>query len=355
MPKKKTLWKRDYPCLVCETPMINYQFMTKSQTIVYDEWMVAHTSSIGEYEEYPESLKTSVCPGCLTASNEYNYGVDSLKTFTRNPRKNNQIKEFYENCIEDRFKLLSAEFYRFEKESAVLDKNNKRPPNTRSKATFEKIWSQREQYGVPFFTFMLQEPRDLVTTMVCFALDRYCQMVRICYNYDVDPDNWEYNTIADALEQRFIDDPLSMKAPEPRFYYIGINYLQAIEFLNELNQTLYGDDAEKHADTLKEYWKDAYRFMKLSFDNDDLSAIPLEMKDAGLNLLMARMHLKFNAGEEALKCLKFAKNYADNRMKSISSTNQQTFVNDVDAMAAEYLKKPEVDEEEGEDGDGAAE
>lgn len=321
--------------------MVNYQFMTKSQSIVYDDWMVAHMQPIGEYEPYPEELKTSVCPGCLTSSNEYNYGVDKLKYFTMNPRKNAQIKEFYQKCIEDRFKLLASEFYRFEKESALLDKQKNRPANTRTKATFEKIWSQRADYGVPFFTLMLQEPRDYVTTLVCFALDRYCQMVRICYNYDIEPSDWQYETMADAIDDKFTNEPLSMKAPEPRLYYITTNYLQSIQFLDEMNKHLYADKEAPHKDINELYWKEAYRFMKLSFANDDISAIPCELKDGGINLLMARFHFRFEEMESALKCLRYAKNYADNRLKQISSSNQQKFVNDVDALAKEHFEKKE--------------
>lgn len=317
--------------------MVNYQFMTKSQSILYDDWMVAHMSPIGEYEEYPETLKTSICPGCLMASNEYNYGVDKMKNFTMNPRKNTQIKEYYQRCVDERFKLLASEFYRFEREASLLDTKNRRPPNTRTKATFEKIWSQRADYGVPFFTLMLQEPRDLVTTLVCFTLDRYCQMVRICYNYDIEPAKWTYEIMTGDIDSKFTNQPLSMKAPEPRFYYIATNYLQSIQFLEELIKNLYPEEEARHEDLKQQYWKEAYRFMKLCYANDDISAIPCELKEGGINLLMSRLHGKFEETEASLKCLRIAKNYADNKLRQISSTNQQKFVNDVEALAKKLL------------------
>lgn len=337
MPKKKSLWKRDFPCLVCETPTINYQFMTKSQSVIYDEWMVSHFQPIGDYEDFPEELKTTICPGCLLASNEYNFGVDKMKYFTMNPRKNTQIKEYYQRCTDERFLLLASEFYRFEKETALLDTKNRRPPNTRTKATFEKIWGQRADYGVPFFTLMLQEPRDYVTTLVCFTLDRYCQMVRICYNYDIEPATWEYESLANAIDARFTDKPLSMRAPEARFYYIATNYLQSIQFLDQLISHLYPEEEKRHKDLEKHYWEEAYRFMKLSYVNDDATAVPCELKEGGINLLMARLHLKYNDEENGLRCLRIAKNYADNKLRQISSSNQQKFVNDVEEMSKKLL------------------
>ena len=322
--------------------------MMKSHQIAYDEWMVSHPNPVGEYEKYPEYLKTTVCPGCLTSSNEYGFGVDEYKYFTRNVRKHEQIKEFFDKTIEERFNVLADEFSRLEKASAILDKQNNRPRNTRCRATFEKIWSQREQYGVPFFTLMLEEPRDYVTTLVCFALDRYSQMVRIAYNYDVEPESWDYKTLKDAIVEQFSGEALDMKSPEPRFYFIGSNYLHCTQILDEMTHTIHDGNDEVHEEDLKQFWKEAYTFMKLSFNNDDLSAIPHEVKDGAMNFLLAKLHLKFDAGDEALKCLRYAKNYADNRLKSISSSSQQQFVNDVDEYYKKYI---EAHEEEGEEGE----
>lgn len=187
MPKRRSLWKRDTPCLVCDATMINYQFMSKSQQIIYDEWMISHTQSVSDYDEYPDVLKTTICPGCLMASNEFSFGVDDYKYFTRSPNRNDQMKQMFVKTMNERFHVLANEFGRFEQESALLDRMNKRPENTRSRATFQKIWSQRDKLGVPFFTLMFQEPRDYVTALACFAVDRYCQMVRIAYNNDIEP------------------------------------------------------------------------------------------------------------------------------------------------------------------------
>ncbi|MBN2329935.1 MAG: hypothetical protein JXR73_22540 [Candidatus Omnitrophica bacterium] len=339
MVKRNAVWKREIPCLVCETPMVNYQFMTKSQTIVYDDWMVAHMHPVGDYGAYPEELKTTVCPACLTASNEYNYGVDQRAYFSRNTRKNNQIKGMFEQCCDDRFGLLAREFDRFEKESALLDTQHNRPANTRAKATFEKIWTHREEYGIPFFTLMFEPPRDFVTTLVCFALDRYCQMAQICYHLDIEASSWEYEALSDAIEEKLTNQPLSMKSGEPRFYFVATNYLQSLQFLIKMKQNLYPEQEGPHDELIDHYWREAYRFSKLSYANDDLSAVPCEVKEGGAHLLMARLHFRFEMDDDGIRCLRQAKKYADNRLRHISSLNQQKFVNDVEDLTKKYLTK----------------
>ncbi len=338
MPKRRSLWARETPCLVCETTMVNYQFMAKSMTIVYDEWMVSHFQPVGDYEEFSELLKTTVCPSCLTASNEYGFGVDNYKYFTRNVRKNDQIKEYFQRTTEERFKVLADEFSRFERECAILDVQHKRPAHTRTRATFEKIWGQKDKYGVPFFTMMFNEPRDHATAIVLSALDRYCQMIRIAYNNDIEPDNWDYESIKAAVEAYFSENTLSMKAPEPRFYFMGMNYLYCIQMLEELIKHVDERDEERHKKLMNSYWEEAYKVMQFSFDNDDLTAIPNELKDGGMNFLMAKFHFRFGNEEAGKKCLRYAKNYADNRLKSIANKNQQNFVNDVDDMFKEYFE-----------------
>ncbi|MBD3267560.1 hypothetical protein GF373_12905 [bacterium] len=329
--------------MTCETTMVNYQFMTKSQTIVFDEWMVPHTQAVSGYEEYPDVLKTTVCPSCLTASNEYSFGVDEYKYFFRNPRKNDLIKEFFTKTIDERFKLLAGEFAKYERDSAKLDRKNKRPVNTRTRATFEKIWENREQYGVPFFTLMLQEPRDYVTALVCFGLDRYCQMVRIAFDNDIDPENWDYASLKASIEDHFADFTLDIKAADPRFYYIGMNYLQSVQFLEDLTEI--AGNEKHHQETQDEFFEEAYKVLQLSLNNDDMSAIPCELKEGGMNLLMAKLHFAFENEEPGKKCLRMAKIYAD-RLTRISSQNQQNYVNEVDDLYKQYFESENEGEEE---------
>ncbi|RJP25435.1 MAG: hypothetical protein C4527_17355 [Candidatus Omnitrophota bacterium] len=345
MPKRKSLWPRETPCLVCETKMINYQFMAKSMTIIYDEWMVPHFQPVGDYEDFPELLKTTICPGCLIASNEYGFGVDSYKYFSRNVRKNEQLKEIFQRTMNERFHLLANEFNRFERECAILDVQNKRPAHTRTRATFEKIWTQKEKYGVPFFNMMFNEPRDYATALVLSAMDRYCQMVRIAYNNDIEPSDWENDSLKTAVEAYFQANTLSMKSPEPRFYFMGMNYMHSIQILEELIQHVEEKDEARHHQLINHYWKEAYTAMRFCFDNDDLTAIPNELKEGGMNYLMAKLHFRFGDEEAGKKCLRFAKNYADNRLKTISNKNQQNFVNTVDDMYKEHFQAKESAEE----------
>lgn len=340
MPKKKSIWRRETPCLACDTPMVNFQFMTKSQTITFDGWLVPHTQSVSDYEDFPDVLKTTVCPGCLTASNEYSFGVDDYKYFFRNPRKNELIREFFKKTVDNRFQVLAKEFAYFEKESAKLDQQNNRPPHTRTKATFERIWKEKEKYGVPFFTLMLQEPRDHVTALVCFALDRYCQLLRITFDNDIEPKKWDYESLKAAVEDFFAKKTLDMKAQEPRFYYIAINFLQSIQFLEELGEIT--GDKNRHGDIADSYFEEAYRYVQLSFANDDIKTIPYEVKEGGINLLLAKMHLAFEKEEEALKCIRYAKIYAD-RLTRIGSQNQLNFVKEVDELNKKYLIGEEKD------------
>ncbi len=345
MPKRKSLWARETDCLVCETKMVNYQFMSKSMTIEYDEWLVAHMKPVGDYEEFSELLKTTICPACLTASNEYSFGVDNYKYFSRNVRKNEQLKEYFQRTTEERFHVLAEGFSHFERESAILDVQNKRPVHTRSRATFEKIWNQKEKYGVPFFTMMFSQPRDYVTALVLNNIDRYCQMVRIAYNNDIEPPDWENDTLKSYIEDYFADKSLDMKSPEPRFYFIGMNYLQSIQILNELIEHVDKRDEERHKKLIEDYWYEAYKAMKMSFNNDDITAIPNELKEGGMNYLMAKLHFRFDNIEEGKKCLRYAKNYADNRLKTISNKNQQNYVNQVDDMYKEYFEAKETAEQ----------
>lgn len=312
--------------------MINYQYMTKSQNMVLDEWMVVHTSGLGEYDDYPDVLKTTICPGCLTASNEYSFGVDQYKYFNRTMRKHEQIKELFKKTTDNRFRVLADEIAKFEVESSILDKKNNRPVNTRTRATFEKIWKQKEQYGVPFFTLMFSEPRDFITAVACFAVDRYCQMLRIAYNYDVEPKSWEAITLKLALEKQFTEKPLDIKAPEPRFFFITQNYMQAIQFIEEMLTTVYPGDSKKHRDLIDDYWRDAYTMMQLSMKNDDITAVPIELKEGGMHLLAAKLHFRFSNEEQGKYHMRYAKNYADTRLRQISSKTQQNFVNEVDDL-----------------------
>ena len=345
MPKKKSLWMRETPCLVCEHPVTNFQFMTKSHTIALDEWMVAHPKPLGEYEAYPDNMKTTICPKCLFASNEYSYGVDDYKFFFRSTSKNDQIREFLEGKTDERFLLLVEEFTRFQQDAAALDAQANRPENTRAPATLKMIWQNKEKYGIPFLqNIILPYPRDMITTLVCFTLDRYCQMLRIAYDYDVEPEKWTYEALQSAVIDKFTDDPLEMKQSSPRFYFIGSNYLHSIQHLEKVMEDVDGAQ-ERHQELVDEYWKRAHRFVQLSMANDDVSAIPLETQDGGLNLLMAKLNYRFGDNDAGNKCLNFAKKYADNRMKRISSTNQQNFVNEVDDLYKQHFGH-EVEEEE---------
>lgn len=319
--------------------MVNYQFMTKSQTIVYDDWMVAHMHPIGEYGTYPEELKTTICPACLTASNEYNYDIAPKAFFSRNTRKNQQIILMFEQSREERFKLLAREFAQFEKESAILDTQHNRPAHTRTKATFEKIWANWDEYGIPFFSLMFKPPRDFVTALVCFALDRYCQLIQICYHLDIEASSWEYEALSDAIEEKLSNQPLSIKSGEPRFYFIATNYLQSLQFLMEMQKNLYPEQEGSHAGLIDHYWKEAYRFSKLSYSNDDLSAIPCEVKEGGAHLLMARLHFQFEKNDDGIQCLRQAQRYANSRLRHITSSNQQKFVNDVEDLTKRYLAR----------------
>ncbi len=344
MPKKKSLWMRETPCLACEQTMINYQFMAKSQTVIYDDWLVSHTEPISNYEPYPDEMKTTVCPKCLTASNEYSFGVDDYKLFARSPARHNKIAEYFHNTVEERFQVLANTYELFQKDSAFLDAKKNLPPHTRSRATFEKIWQNKDQYGVPFMQKILEEPRDHVTCLVCMALDRYCQLIRISFDQDTEPDTWEWPKLKKTIEEAFDSANLEMKMTPPRFYNVGTNYLQSIIFLEKLIKEI-GDEAkERHQGLLESYWEEAYKYMKLSYRNDDISSIPCELSEGGMNFLMSKLHFRFGEDEAAKKCLKLAKSYAD-RMKRISSKTQQKFVNDVDDKCKEVFAAEHEEEE----------
>lgn len=339
MPKKKSLWIRETPCLACEQKMINYQFMAKSQTVCYDDWLVTHTEPLSNYEPFPDEVKTSVCPNCLMASNEYSFGVDDYKMFARSPARHQKVQEYFRNTVNDRFNVLANTYEMFEKDSAALDQKKNLPAHTRSRATFEKIWSQREKYGIPFMTKMLAEPRDHVTCLVCMALDRYCQLVRISFDQDVEPDTWDNSKLKKTIEEHFTKTTLDMKMPSPRFYYTATNYLQSIIFLNQLIEELGPDAKDRHQGLVESYWEEAYKYMKLSHRNDDLQSVPCELTEGGVNWVLSKLHFKFNEMEDGKKCLRAAKSYAD-RLKRISSKTQQKFVNDVDDMFKTYFAEP---------------
>lgn len=339
MPKKKSIWMRETPCLACEQTMLNYQFMAKSQTVSYDEWMVAYTEPLSNYEPFPTELKTTVCPSCLLASNEYSFGVDDYKMFARSPARHQKVQEYYNTTIDDRFNVLANSYEQFEEDSAALDQKKNLPPYTRSRATFEKIWSQREQYGIPFMTKMLAEPRDHVTCLVALSLDRYCQLIRISFDQDVEPDTWDNHKLKKTIEDHFTENTLEMKMASPRFYFIATNYLQSARFIEQLIEELGDDCKARHQGLVDSYWEEAFKYMKLSHRNDDLSAIPCELVDGGVNWVLSKLHFRFNEEEEGKKCLRAAKSYAD-RLKRISSKTQQTFVNAVDDMMNTYFAEP---------------
>lgn len=347
MPKKKSLWMRDTPCLVCEQQVVNYQFMTKSHTFMYDEWQVMHTNPLTEYEPYPDEMKTTICPKCLFASNEYSYGVDDYKYFFRSPSKNDKIKEWLLEKDVDRFAHLKSLVQHYEKEAAAMDAKNSRPQNTRSVATIEKLWQNKDEFGIKFFSeIIFPYPRDLVTVLICFGMDRYCQLLRIAYNYDVEPVSWSYSDLKDAVINQFRDEPLSIKMPEPRFYYLASNYLQTIQYHEQLvNEVPESEAGQK--DFVDDCWSSAHTLVQLSMDNDDVSAVPIETKDGGLNLLKAKLDFRFGDTNTGKKCLRFAKSYGDNRLKRISSQNQQNFVNEVDELFKEYFAEEMEEAEEG--------
>lgn len=341
MPKKRSIWKRETKCIVCDAPLVNYQYMTKSQTIVYDEWLVPHMQPVGEYERFPDTLKTTICPGCLVASNEYNFCVDDSKYFYRNPRKNDLLKEAFNKTVQERFNVLAKEFLIFERDSAKLDQNHNRPANTRTKATFEKIWQNKQQYGIPFFSMVFQDPRDHVTALVGLALDRYYQMLRIAFDNDLEPSSWQYDDLKDTIEDHFSNRSLDIKSSSPRFYLLGINFLQSLELLKELVELT--GSSERHKDRQNLYFEEAFQAMQLSMNNDDLSAIPCELKEGGLNLLLAKMHFEKEQAEEGKKCLRVAKIHAD-RYTRISSQSQQNFVNEVDDLYKIYFENKDEKE-----------
>src|SRR5690606_18605589 len=113
-------------------------------------------------------------------------------------------------------------------------------------------------------------------------------------------------------------EPNDLKSPEPRFYFIGINYLQSIEFIQNLVKVVYDDATDKHQNLIASYWENAYNAIQLSMENDDISAVPTELKEGGMHLLMAKLHFRFGNGEAGKTNLRYARNYADNRIKRIA-------------------------------------
>lgn len=339
MSKRKTLWKRETPCPVCQTPMVNHQFITKSQTIHYDGWMVAHTQPVGEYGEFPDTLKTTVCPGCLTASNEYNYGVDDYTLFAKSSSRHEKIRQLYWNTVGERFKLLADEFERYEAESETLDLQQNRPAHTRTRATLEKVWQNRDTIATPFFTRIFEEPRDWVAALACFALDRHFHWTRIAFDNGLEPPSWEEEALRTFLFEHFENNPLDMKAPKPRFYLAASNCLQSVQFLERLTDAMGPASRKRHEERLEALWRMARDAMRLSLSNEDPGAVPCELREGGMNLVMAKLHFRFGEEEEGKKCLRAAKVYADNRIRHVSTTNQQNFVNETEDLYKKWFSK----------------
>lgn len=341
MPKRPSLWKRETDCLVCEHKMINYQAMAKSQSVEYDDWLVGHSKGIGEYDRYPSTLKTTICPNCLTASNEYSFAVGDYKYFSRSVRKNNLLVEMYQNTADGRYKILAGELEALHEECAIYDRKKGKPPNMRRSGTLEKIWSQRERYAEPFFTMMFAEPRDYAMALVCFAMDRHCQMLRIGYENDVEYDPNDPSDVHNKVKAFFEGTKLDMKTAQTRLFYIAINYQQCVQFLDRMVEDLSLDSSEKHEELKTLYHQEAFDFFRYSEANEDMTAIPLELKEGGMGYLLCRFHREAGDEEEARKWLRVAKRYADNTLKRISTTNQQHFVNWVDALYKELFEPEE--------------
>ena len=346
MPKRQSLWKRETQCLVCEHKINNFQAMAKSQSVEYDDWLIARSKGVGEYDDFLPTLKTTICPNCLVASNEYSFGVDKYKYFTRNMRKNGKIVEMFQGAEDGRFKVLAQEFENLEEECAVYDKEKGKPPNMRCRATLEKIWSQRDKYAEPFFTMLFSEPRDIATALVCFAVDRHCQMLRLGYDNDIEYDPNDPNDVLAKVKEFYDGTTLDMKSPETRLFYIAANYQQSIQFMDEMAEHICPDSKEKYEERRQFYRQEAFDFLRFSQANEDMSAIPIEFKDGGMGYLLCRYYLEDGNEEEAIKNLRLAKRYTDNTLKRISTTNQQNFVNWVDDLSKQLLEK---EEEEGEE------
>lgn len=345
MPKKKSLWARDCKCLVCETETVNYQCMAMSQTVELDDWLVPHLVPVGEYESFPPTLKTTICSSCLMASNEYNYGVEKYIYFTRNMARNGKVQEFYKSFIEERFQYLCEQFELFEEEAAKLDMERGKPEKMRSRATLEKVWKLGGDYPKQYIKLLFDAPRDLVTSLVACSMDRYCQMARIAYEYDLNPPQWDYKTVRDVVCAHYDENKLDLKMSEPRFYYTAINYMHSREQLLDLSKQL-GKDESAYESLISEYFDESFRWMRYCYNNDDLSAIPLELKDGGINFVLARFYKEAGADDEATKeklifHLRGAHRYANNALKRIANTNQQRFVNAVDDMWKEYMGEDE--------------
>lgn len=350
MPKKKSLWARDCKCLVCENEMFNYQYMAKSQTVVLDEWMVPHTHPVGEYEDFPNTLKTTICPACLMSSNEYGLGVDKYIYFTRNMARNTRLQEFYSGFTNERFAYLCENFERFEEEAAEYDQKKGKPNRMRTRQTLEKVWQLGGDYPKQYFKLLFEAPRDLATAIVLMAMDRHTQMTRIAYEYDLEPASMDFATVRQRVCEHYDENTLDMKMGDPRFYFTAMNYMVCWGMLKELAEQLYGGDMERYEELRKEYLGEAFRWFRYSHNNDDISAIPLELKDGGLHLMIALLYRETGSEdvEQMQTHLRGAKRYADNALKRISNNNQQNFVNQVDALWSEVMEVEEEGEGEGE-------
>ncbi|MFH1740862.1 MAG: hypothetical protein ABIH23_17785 [bacterium] len=132
-----------------------------------------------------------------------------------------------------------------------------------------------------------------------------------------------------------------MKSAETRLFYIAANYLQCIQFIDEMAEHVCPDSKEKYADRQKVYHDEAFNFLRYSQANEDMTAIPIEFKDGGMGYLLCRFYKELGNEEEAVKNLRLAKRYTDNTLKRISTTSQQNFVNWVDDLCKELLEKEE--------------
>ena len=132
-------------------------------------------------------------------------------------------------------------------------------------------------------------------------------------------------------------------SPEPRFYFIGINYLQSIEFIQNLVKVVYDDATDKHQNLIASYWENAYNAIQLSMENDDISAVPTELKEGGMHLLMAKLHFRFGNGEAGKTNLRYARNYADNGLND-RQWNSAAFVNTVDDLYKQYMVENQTEQ-----------
>jgi hypothetical protein len=320
--------------------MINYQAMPKSQSIEYNDWLVSHSKGLIDYEDFPDTLKTTICPNCLMASNEYSFGVDNFRHFSRTVAKNKLLIEMYKKTVVGRFRTLVCEFETLEEECAVYDRKKGKPSNMRSRATLEKIWNQQETYAESFFTLLFADPRDCATALVCFAMDRYCQMLRIGHEYGIPYDPDAPSDVHSSVKKFFESAKLEMKTAQPRLFYIAANYHQCVQLVNKMAEDLSLRKKDKYEELKKMYHQEAFDFFRYSEASEDMTVVPLEFKEGGMAYLLCRFYWEVGNEEEARKWLRAAKRYADSKLRRIVSMNQQNFVNWVDDLYKEMFDPP---------------